>query len=173
MSNKRNKMFNLEFLQMSKTSWKPCAFSPGHSSYGLEVNTALYSSWAHPWALSWLLGPVTSLGSSLNARHSPWASGQLGKAPGPWPGWYKLGKAGEGWTRPLGLNRPGMAGTTLCHTQNTPWQELCWLTPESVVLTFWALHLFLNIWQFWQFWQPLAPHWPPKCHRASWGSAVW
>ena len=27
--------------------------------------------------------PVTSLGSSLNARHFPWESGQQGKAPGP------------------------------------------------------------------------------------------
>ena len=80
---------------------------------------AMCSSWAHPWALSRLLGPATSLGSSLNDRHSPWASGQLGKAPRPWPGWSQLGKAGEGWTRPLGLNRPGLAGTTLWHTQNT------------------------------------------------------
>ena len=37
----------------------------------------------HPWALTRLLGPVTSLGSSLNARHSPWASGQQDKVPGP------------------------------------------------------------------------------------------
>ena len=57
---------------------------------------AMCSSWAHPWALSRFLGPVTSLGSSLNDRHSPWASGQLGKAPGPWPGWSQLEKAGEG-----------------------------------------------------------------------------
>ena len=60
---------------------------------------AMCSSWAHPWALSRLLSPVTSLGSSLNDRHSPWASGQLHKALGPWPGWSQLKKAGEGWTR--------------------------------------------------------------------------
>ena len=56
---------------------------------------ATCSSWAHPWVLSRLLGPVTSLGSSLNDRHS----GQLGKAPRPWPGWSLLEKAREGWTR--------------------------------------------------------------------------
>ena len=33
--------------------------------------------------------------------------------------WRRLGKAGQGWTRPLGLNRPGLAGKTLWHTQNT------------------------------------------------------
>ena len=77
---------------------------------------AMCSSWAHPWALSRFLGPVTSLGSSLNDRHSPWASGQLGKAPRPWPGWSQLEKAGEGWTRPLGLNRPELVGTTHWHT---------------------------------------------------------
>ena len=92
-------------------------FQPGHSSYGLEMDIAMCSSWAHPWALSRLLGPVTSLGSSLNDRHSPWASGQLGS----WarllgPGlagvsWRRLGKAGQGWARPLGLNRPELAGT--------------------------------------------------------------
>ena len=60
---------------------------------------AMCSSWAHPWVLSRLLGPVTSLKSSLNDRHSPWASGQLGKAPGPWTGWSQLEKAGESWTR--------------------------------------------------------------------------
>ena len=76
-------------------------------------------TWAHPWALTRLLGPVTSLGSSLNARHSPWPSGQQGKAPGPWPGWNQLEKVGEGWRRPLGLDRPGFAGKTLWHTQNT------------------------------------------------------
>ena len=91
-------------------------FQPGHSSYGLEMDMAMCSSWAHPWALSRLLGPVTSLGSSLNDRHSPWASGQLGKAPRPWPGWSQLEKAGEGWTRPLGLNRSELAGTTHWHT---------------------------------------------------------
>ena len=41
------------------------------------------SYWAHLWVLSRLLGPVTSLGSSLNDRYSPWTSGQLGKAAGP------------------------------------------------------------------------------------------
>ena len=60
---------------------------------------AICSSWAHPWALSKLLGPVTSLGSSLNDRHSPWVSWQLGKAPRPWPGWSQLESAGEGWTK--------------------------------------------------------------------------
>ena len=76
---------------------------------------AICSSWAHPWELSRLLGPDSSLGSSLNDRHSPWASGQLGKAPRPWPGWSQLekaGKAGQGWARPLGLNMPELAGTT-------------------------------------------------------------
>ena len=88
-------MFNLEFFQV----FSDTVFQPGHSSYGLEMDMAMCSSWAHPWALSRLLGPVTSLGSSLNDRHSPWASGQLGKAPRPWPGWSQLEKAGEGWTR--------------------------------------------------------------------------
>ena len=58
-------------------------------------------SWAWPELIPghWegLLGLVTSLGSSLDARHSPWAFEQLGKAPGPWPD--------------LGL--------TLWHSQNT------------------------------------------------------
>ena len=111
-------------------------FHPGHSSYGLEGILAMWSSWAHPWALSRLLGPVTSLGSSLDDRHSNWASRQLGKAPEPLLGWNQLGKAGEGWTRPLGLNRPELAGTTLWHIQNTlahSFPELCWLTPESAV----------------------------------------
>ena len=103
-------MFNLEFFQVfSDTVFQ-------HSSYGLEMDMAMCSSWAHPWALSMLLGPVTSLGSSLNDRHSPWASRQLGKAPRPWPGWSHLKKAGEGGTRPLGLNRPELAGTTHWHT---------------------------------------------------------
>ena len=74
-------------------------FQPGHSSYGLEMDMAMCSSWANPWALSRLLGPVTSLGNSLNNRYSPWVSGQLGKAPRPWLGWSQLEKAGEGRTR--------------------------------------------------------------------------
>ena len=72
------------------------------------------------------VSPVTSLGSSLNARHSPWTSGQLGKAPGPWPGWSQLEKAGEGWTRLLGLVRPGLAGKH--------WSFL-WTLTESQPLT--------------------------------------
>ena len=60
-----------------------------------------------------------SLGISLDARHSPLTSGQLGKAPGPWLCWNQLEKAGEGWTRLLGLVRPELAGKTLWHTQNT------------------------------------------------------
>ena len=84
-------MFNLEFFQVFSNTVNMQFSQPGHSSYGLEVNMAMCSSWAHHWALSRLLGPVTSLGSSLNDRHSPWASGQLGKASGPeqaWTGWY-------------------------------------------------------------------------------------
>ena len=97
-----------------------CFSSPGHSSYGLEVNMAMCSSWAHPWALSRLLGPVTSLGSSLNNRHSPWASGQLGKAPGPWPGWYQLV---SGWGRLDKASGPEQAWigwyNTLTHTEHS------------------------------------------------------
>ena len=147
-------------------------------------------SWAWPELIPghWegLLGLVTSLGSSLNARHSPWAFGQLGKAPGPWPGWIQLEKPGEGWTRLLGLSGPWMDTLALTEHSDTHSLQDSWLNPESAVFgdfgTFWALHIF---WQFWhilvklahlhilQFWQSLAPHWPPKCHRASWGSAVW
>ena len=104
-------MFNLEFFQV----FSDTVFQPGHSSYGLELDMAMCSSWAHLLALSSLLGPVTSLGSSLNDGHSPWASGQLGKAPRPWPAgvsWRRLGKAGQGLARPLGLNRLELAGIT-------------------------------------------------------------
>ena len=111
-------------------------------------------AWASPGHIPghWegLLGLVTSLGSSLDAGHFPWTSGQLGKAPRPWPGWNQLEKAGEGWTRLLGLSGPGL---TLWYTQNTlthSFQELCWLTLKVLFLVilglFWALH---NFWQFW------------------------
>ena len=60
-------MFNLEFFQV----FSDTVFQPGHSSYGLEMDMAMCFSWAHPWALSRLLGPVTSLGGSLNDRQSP------------------------------------------------------------------------------------------------------
>ena len=150
-------------------------------------------TWASPGHIpghrEGLLGLVTSLGSSLDARHPPWTSGQLGKAPGPWLGWNQLEKAGEGWTRLLGLPGPGL---TLWHTQNTLTHSLAGTflaNPQSAGFfgdfwTFWALHIF---WQFWhilgkvthfvvftvlQFWQSLVPYWAPKCHRASWGSAV-
>ena len=82
---------------------------------------AMCSSWAHLWALSRLLGPVTSLGSSLNDRHSPWASGQLGKA----------GQSFWAWT---GLDWGVQHSDTHRTLWHTPWQELCWLTPESAVL---------------------------------------
>ena len=113
MSNKRKCSFS--FFNV----WKHVFFHPGHSSYGLKEHMAWASPGHIPGHWQGLLGPVTSLGSSLNARHSPWTSGQLGKAPEPWPGWNQLEKAGEGWTRPLGLVRPGFAGKTLLHTQNT------------------------------------------------------
>ena len=84
---------------------------------------AMCSSWAHPWALSSLLGPATSLESSLNDRHSPWASRQLDKAPGSWPGWSQLEKAGEGWTRLGKASGPEQAWTgwynTLTHTEHS------------------------------------------------------
>ena len=133
MSNKRNKMFNLEFFQV----FSDTVFQPGHSSYGLEMDMAMCSFWAHPWALSRLLGPVTSLGSSLNDRHSPWASVQLGKASGlAGVSWKRLGKAGQGWARPLDVNRPELAGTAHWHTPllANPWKCCFW--------TFWALHIF-------------------------------
>ena len=57
--------------------WSGAQFLWAGGAHGLGF------TWAHSWALSRLLGPVTSLGSSLNNGHSPWASGQLGKAPGP------------------------------------------------------------------------------------------
>ena len=72
-------MFNLEFLQCLEThgfqSWAQFLWAGGAHGLGF--------TWAHPWTLSRLLGTVTSLGSSLNDRHSPWVSGQQGKAPGP------------------------------------------------------------------------------------------
>ena len=83
------------------------------------------SSWTHPWALSRLLGPVTFLESSLNDRHSPWASWQLGKARKPWSGWSQLEKAGEGCTRLDKASGPEQAWTGFQnthrtrHTQNT------------------------------------------------------
>ena len=96
------------------------------------------SSWAHPWALSRILGPVTSLGSSLNDRHSPWASGQLAC----------LESAGEGPGRLDKASGPEQARTgwhnTLTHSfVGYPLKVLFW--------TFWALHIFWHIWQFWQF----------------------
>ena len=114
-------------------------FSPGHSSWGLKEHMAWASPGHIPGHWEGLLGLVTSLGSSLNARHSPWTSGQLGKAPGPWPGWNQLEKAGEGWTRLLGLSGPGL---TLWHSQNTlthSFQELCWLTLKVLFLVIFGL----------------------------------
>ena len=108
---------------------------------------AMCSSWAHLWALSRLLGPVTSLGSSLNNRHSPRASCQLGKAPRPWPGWSLLEKAGEGWTRLGKASGPEQVWTgwynTLTHTEHSG-TFLCWLTPESAVLNILSFAHFLT-----------------------------
>ena len=110
-------------------------------------------SWAWPELIPghWegLLGLVTSLGSSLDARHSPWAFGQLGKAPGPWPDWIQLEKPGEGWTRLLGLSRPWMDTLALTEHSDTHSFQNSWLNPESAVFgdfgTFWALHIFLAV----------------------------
>ena len=133
MSNKRNKMFNLEFFQV----FSDTVFQPGHSSYGLEMDMAMCSS----WALSRLLGPVTSLGSSLNNRHSPWASGQLGKAPRPWPGWSQLEKAEEGWTK---AGQGLWAWTGLNWLAQHTGTLLCWLTPESAVFEHFKLCTFFG-----------------------------
>ena len=140
-------------------------------------------SWAWPEHIPghWegLLGLVTSLGSSLNTRHFPWTCGQLGKAPGPWPGWSQLGKAGQGSWACLDL------GWTLWHSQNTLTHtpsRIPGLTLKVlflIVLRLFGLCTFFGnfgtFWLYWhilQFWQSLAPHWPPKCHRASWGSVI-
>ena len=96
--------------------------------------------------------------------------------------WRSLGKAGQGSWACLGL------GWTLWHSQNTlthtPFR-IPGLTLKVLFLVILGLfELCTFFWQFWhilvklahlhilQFWQSLAPHWPPKCHRASWGSAV-
>ena len=110
--------------------------------------------WASPGHIPghWegLLGPVTSLGSYLDAGHSPWTSGQQGKVPGPWPGWNQLGKAGQGSWAWSGLDfteilflDPSNTDTyrTLWHT---PWLELCWLPPESAVLVICCFAHFLT-----------------------------
>ena len=130
---KEIKMFSLEFFKAFCNARKnhvlfspehiwPCA-PPGHI----------------PGHWEGLLDSVASLGGSLcslNDRYSPWASGQLGKAPEPWPGWIQLGKAGQGFWAWTGLDTP--SGTHW----NTPWQELCWLSPESAVLVIFELCTF-------------------------------
>ena len=72
-------MFNLEFFHCLKThgfqSWAQFLWAGGAHGLGF--------TWTYPWALSRLLGPVTSRGSSLNDRHSTLASGHQGKAPRP------------------------------------------------------------------------------------------
>ena len=118
-------------------------------------------SWAWPEHIPghWegLLGLVTSLGSSLDARHFLWTFGKLGKAPGSWPGWSQLEKAGEGWTRLLGLSGPWMDTLALTEHSDTHSFQNSWLNPESAVFgsfeTFWALHIF---WQFWHILVKLA-----------------
>ena len=110
---------------------------------------AMCSSWVHNWALSRLLGPVTSL-------EAPWTIGTL---PGPlcsWArlmglglglagvSWRRLGKAGQGlwaWTGLYWLAQHSDTHRTLWHT---PFQELCWLTPESAVLDILSFAHFLT-----------------------------
>ena len=122
-------MFNLEFFQSIQTccfsSWAEFLRAEGAQGPGIYLGTSLGTG-KDTW----------TLGSSLNAGYSPWTSGQLRKALGPWPGWNQLEKAGEGWTRLLGLVRPG---NTLWHPQNTlvhsltgnllaiPWKCYFWL----------------------------------------------
>ena len=104
-------------------------------------------SWAWPEHIlgHWegLLGLVTSLGSFLDARHFPWAFGQLGKAPGPWPGWSQLGKAGQGSWACLGL------GWSLWHSQNTLTHTFSRIPGLTLrMLFFWWFWDFLSFAQF-------------------------
>ena len=157
MSNKSNKRLNLEFFWSVLASENMCFSVLG--TFPMGWNSSF--SWAWPELIPghWegLLGLVTSLGSSLDARHSPWAFGQLGKAPGPWPGWIQLEKPGEGWTRLLGLSGPWMDTLALTEHSDTHSFQNSWLNPESAVFgdfgTFWALHIF---WQFWHILVKLA-----------------
>ena len=116
MSNKRNKMFNLEFFQCLKTqgfqSWAQFLWAGGAHGLGF--------TWAHPWALTRVLGPVTSLGSSLDDRHLSlgfWAAGQ-----GSWPLTW-LESTGEGWGRLDKASGPEQAWicwqNTLAHTEHS------------------------------------------------------
>ena len=79
--------------------------------------------------------------------HFPWTSGQLGKAPGPWPSWIHLGTVGEGWTRLLGSVRPGFQQeqhfVTLEHFGTLLYWNLDWLLPESAVFVTCSFTQFL------------------------------
>ena len=137
-------MFNLRVFQVSGNMWFSIL---GTVPKGWRCTWPWTSPGHIPGHWEGLLDPVTSLGSSLDARHSPWTSRQQGKAPGPWPSWNQLEKTGEGRARLLGLVRPGFAGKhsgthrTLWHT---PWQELYWLTPENSVLVICCFAHFLT-----------------------------
>ena len=56
-----------------------------------------------------MIGTLPGPLGSWAAGQGSWALAWLESAG---EGWGRLGKAGQGWTRPLGLNRPELAGTT-------------------------------------------------------------